>query len=166
MWRNEMEIEEICGLLRSTGDTDLMGYALVLAHWVNVINSHSDGWPYWRSGTSCADRLSDLLCRAAGRDYQWNRENHRGQTYIRPGQWRPDPAEVDKAIRPMKACATRHKLPSPLEPLEKLAAKAAAEAEELERIEVAFLSDRPEAPKPVAQLPLLLEILEPERLSA
>ena len=153
MWRNEMEIEEICALLERTGDKQLMDYALVMGHWVNVVNSNSDGWPYWRAGASCADKFSDLLCRAAGRDYTWNRENHRGQTYIRPGQWRPDPAEIDKAIRPMKACATKHKLPSPLAPLERRAAQVAAGAEELACIEAAFLAPQPAAREP-AQLTL------------
>lgn len=136
MWRNEWEIADICDTLVQSNDKRLVGYSLVLAHWVNIINSHSDGWSYWKVGAKAAEKLSDLLARAAGhhsagRDViDADRRAHQKNWLDWPEggedawQYVPTDAELRSALTPMKTLATKYKLPSPLKPLEELAKRS------------------------------------------
>ena len=64
MWMNRMEIEEAEMLL---GNDPLMGGAAkFLVSYMELIDNNSDGWPYWRKGTKCADTLSQILHDAIG----------------------------------------------------------------------------------------------------
>lgn len=76
-------------------------YAHYLSDWRHVVNSNSDGWPYWRAGTRCTDTLAKLLDNALDA--------------VRSGDDSLMPSE--KALRtslaPIKAMATRSKLQAP-----------------------------------------------------
>lgn len=125
MWRNEWEISEICEDILRNGDKRLSAYALILAGWVNAVNSNSDGWPYWKASSRAADKLSDLLARVTGRSYGTETVNGRPEyVYSRPAfSYVPTDAELRATLTPMKRCATKHNLPSPLAPLESLAGR-------------------------------------------
>ena len=64
MWMNRMEIEDAERIL---GDDPLMGGAArFLKSYMELVDDNSDGWPYWRAGTKCADTLSQMLHDAMG----------------------------------------------------------------------------------------------------
>lgn len=124
MFYNEYEVEEICGQLSRSNNKALVAHALILAEWMNVVNSHSDGWAHCKAGSNSANKLVDILARASGLGRREYRE-----AYWRGDRWEPTTAELAKALAPMKACSTRQSWPSPLAPLERLAAREAAERE-------------------------------------
>jgi hypothetical protein len=96
---NEYEIDEAIDLLTRV-DSPLAPYARYLGSWRDIINSNSDGWPYWKVGHHAANRLSEMLNCAVN--------YHRGH-----GSAEPDVDDARKAISSIKAAATRHGLPQP-----------------------------------------------------
>ena len=105
MWRNEYEIEEIgLGVLRIER---LQPWYLVLLQWVNIVNTHSDGWAYWKVGSNAGEMLGDLLARAAGMAYL-SPEDPKHYRWDRPaGTWEPTDAELRASLRGMKSLVTR-----------------------------------------------------------
>ena len=89
MWMNTAEIDHAAEIL---AQDPVMGPASkYLQDYKDLIDSVSDGWPYWRYGTKCADDLSALVEAAA-----------RAKRY---GDWdykAPAKAEVTKAIGKIK----------------------------------------------------------------
>ena len=101
MFMNEYDIER-CVEVLSTRAPGIAPYARYLADWRDVVNANSDGWPYWRAGTRCADRLMGHLQSA--------------MDTIREGRADdlPNISDLDKSLRPIKAMATRHNLTAPV----------------------------------------------------
>lgn len=92
-WINEYEIDDAAGLLRNEPVTGPA--AKFLYDYKEAINESSDGWPYWRYGTKCADDLSAIVYDALMK--------------AQYGVQKPEPtqADVDKAIRKIKHFANR-----------------------------------------------------------
>jgi hypothetical protein len=59
---NEYDLANL--LARSLKFPALLPYAAYLQAWVNIVNNHSDGWPYWRAGSQAGCKLADLLVSA------------------------------------------------------------------------------------------------------
>lgn len=62
MWLNESEIDECVRMFH--GDPILGPASRYLSDYRDIVNGHSDGWPYWSSGTKPAETLCDLLYKA------------------------------------------------------------------------------------------------------
>lgn len=75
-------------------------YSKYLSDWRNIVNANSDGWPYWHAGAKAADKLGNLVKQAA-------------ESVYRSEVPAPDADEMKKAMSPIKAAATRHKLTAP-----------------------------------------------------
>lgn len=56
---NEMDVEELCR--KAARIPEVAPYARYLAAWVEVVNSNSDGWPYWRTGSAAGCKLAALI---------------------------------------------------------------------------------------------------------
>lgn len=99
-WMNEYEIDEIHEQLQRRAP-DKVRFAKYLMDYKDVVNANSDGWSYWRAGTKCADRLSDLLKQTVD--------------VLRDGRGTmPTDAELTKALAPIKGMATRKGLTPPV----------------------------------------------------
>lgn len=84
MWMNEYEIDEAVSTLRNhpvLGDA-----ARFLRDFKDEVNSHSDGWPYWRLPPRAAGQLMTVL--------------HTDPETVTP-------ADVRKALGPIKSFMTR-----------------------------------------------------------
>lgn len=101
-WLNESELEELA--FRSRG-TSFEPYADFLLQWRDIVNRNSDGWCYWAGGTRPAAKLSELLTTALPRF------RGRDSAMVLAG---PELEALKRALSPIKACATRHKLPQPV----------------------------------------------------
>lgn len=65
MWMNEYEVNEALQLL---GSDPLIGkYVRFLAEFRDQVNSHSDGWPYWKPPAHAASQLMTLIKAALDR---------------------------------------------------------------------------------------------------
>lgn len=99
MWMNESEIDETLELVAARAP-EYLPYAKYLSDWRRIVNGNSDGWPYWKAGTRCASNLMELL-----------------KALVASIRDRDDSAPpikaFDRSLTPIKACATRHKLPAP-----------------------------------------------------
>lgn len=96
MWMNEIEVEET---LRILGNDPILGEgARFLNSYKEFINSCSDGWAYWRTGTKCADTLSKMLNDAIGAKRGFTRDYKA-----------PTKAEVTKAMNKIKTFAKTNK---------------------------------------------------------
>lgn len=93
MVMNEMEIEMAVEVLREHAP-EYLPYARFLDGWKEQVNDNSDGWAYYAGGRRAADKLSTLVKQAldALRDRS-----------IEP----PAIEDLDKALRPIRAAATR-----------------------------------------------------------
>lgn len=100
-WMNEHEIDEAIYHLERVG-SPMAKFARYLGAWRDVINSKSDGWAHWRSGTKPADRLSDIVKRAVDASRGYGREVAA-----------PTEQEALKALAPIRSAATRHKFDAP-----------------------------------------------------
>ena len=98
MWMNEHDIDDMVDLTAQHAP-QFERYARYLADWKDVVNSNSDGWPYWKAGSACAAKLSAAL--------QDVRDS------LRNGTPMPSEAVFKKALSPIKAAATRHGLEVP-----------------------------------------------------
>ena len=103
MFYNEWDIQEL--VERARAIPALRPYASYLSQWVEIVNSNTDGWAYWKGGHRAANKLVTLLAASCPRYF--------GHPFpsVPP---LPTPAELTKAITPIKSCATRKKLPKPV----------------------------------------------------
>ena len=99
MWMNEGEIDEALDLV-GHHLPEYLPYVRFLSDWRDTVNANSDGWPYWKAGTRCASTLMTLVTRATS--------SIRGR-----GDSLPSKKEFDRALTPIRSCATRHKFPAP-----------------------------------------------------
>jgi hypothetical protein len=100
MWMNESEIDEALHIVQRHAP-EFAPYVKYLSDWRDTINQNSDGWAYWKAGIRCASNLMDLVERLM------SALRERGKTA-------PTAKEFDRALTPIKSCATRHKLPVPV----------------------------------------------------
>lgn len=100
MWMNDSEIDEALDVTRDRAP-EYLPYVKYLSDWRDIINQNSDGWPYWKAGYHCASRLMELTSQLM--------DGFRDR-----GTPRPKVKEFDRALTPIKSCATRHKLPVPV----------------------------------------------------
>lgn len=98
MIMNEYEIDHMV-FVAQTDMPEVLPYARYLADWRDTVNANSDGWAYWRAGSKCADKLSGLLQEAKN-------------SLIGRGQMPPREL-FEKALTPIKTCATKHRLTAP-----------------------------------------------------
>lgn len=61
---NECEIEDLCE--RAARLPEVAPFARYLTAWVGIVNSNSDGWPYWRAGREAGCKLAALISAALG----------------------------------------------------------------------------------------------------
>lgn len=59
MWMNEYEIQD--AVQRISSPPSFVEGAYFLSRFCDLINSISDGWPYWSYGTKCSDDLQNLI---------------------------------------------------------------------------------------------------------
>jgi hypothetical protein len=84
-----MDIEELT--IEFARDPVLGPAAGYLKGYQELIDSISDGWPYWSYGTRCASDLSELLKKAHDQKYaHWN-----------DPEFKPTRADVEKAVKPI-----------------------------------------------------------------
>ena len=96
---NRSDIEE--AVERHAGKPVLARATKFLKDFQEMIDDHSDGWPYWAPPVRSADKLMTLI-----EDYHpWKRDS-------RP-ICLPTEADLKKAITPIKSFCTRKKLPCP-----------------------------------------------------
>lgn len=98
MLLNEHEIDRLTDILGREAP-EVAPYARYLSAWVGIVNSNSDGWAYWRAGSNCARKLSELL-------------NQAMSAVLGRGEM-PSEGDLKKSLSPIKAAATRFKLPAP-----------------------------------------------------
>lgn len=98
MWLNEHEIDDAYDTL-SAHAPEAAPYARYLRDWKDVVNSNSDGWAYWKSGSRPADGLGTLVKQAV--------DSLRGRGAM------PSETDFKKSLSPIKAAATRFKLEAP-----------------------------------------------------
>lgn len=103
MWMNEYDIDDTVRLIHDRHPR-FYPYARYLSDWRDIVNRNSDGWPYWSGGSRPARKLMELLDQTVRALRGWPAD--RGATL-------PDEKDLRKALAPIKACATRHKLPVP-----------------------------------------------------
>lgn len=99
IFMNEYEIDDALDMLRAHAP-ELAPYAKYLADWRDTVNENSDGWPYWKAGRSCAVKLMEAV--------------HGATLALRTSKPLPPEEDFAKALRPIKAAATRLKLPAPV----------------------------------------------------
>jgi hypothetical protein len=89
VWLNEWEIDELADRFDATS---ARGYACqYLRAYKTIVNENSDGWPYWRAGTSVAELLEEIASgRVAAND-----------------------ESIGRAVRRIRRFCTRRALPSP-----------------------------------------------------
>lgn len=95
---NEHEIDHALDVLTHEAP-EYAPYAKFLSDWRDTVNANSDGWAYWKTGRKCADRLCKLVGQAS--------EAAQGR-----GAY-PREADLRKALAPIRAAATRIRLPAP-----------------------------------------------------
>jgi hypothetical protein len=100
MWMNEPEIDNAVEVIRGRAP-QFYKYAKYLSDWRHVVNENSDGWHIWRPGTKCADTLSALVTAAMS-------------VALGRSKDMPTDAEFKKALAPIRATATRHRLTAPI----------------------------------------------------
>jgi len=98
MWMNEYEIDEAARIIEHHAP-ELYPYAKYLSDWRDTVNGNSDGWPYWKAGSSCAAKLMELVTQAT------NSIRGRGEM--------PSESLFKKALTPIKSAATKFKLSAP-----------------------------------------------------
>lgn len=98
MWMNEAEIDHASRIVE-THAPQFFPFAKFLSDWRDTVNNNSDGWPYWKAGASCADKLMTLISKTM--------DSLRGDGEM------PTEAEFRKSLTPIRAAATRFKLPTP-----------------------------------------------------
>lgn len=81
IWLNQYDIEELQG--RLAGHNPLGNAANFLFHYMELINSISDGWAYWSYGTKCSGDLQTIV----------------GNGKLPANQCEVSSKDVDKAIR-------------------------------------------------------------------
>lgn len=101
LWMNESEIDQALDLVKSNAP-EYLPYVKFLSDWRDTVNQNSDGWAYWKAGSSCASTLSSLIMKV--------KSSIRG----RDDRSAPSLKELNQALTPIKSCATRHKLPVPV----------------------------------------------------
>jgi hypothetical protein len=99
MFMNEFDIDNTIASLEKMG-SPLAPYARYLGSWRDVINSNSDGWPFWKVGHQAASKLSVVLDDAMS--------FYRGRLSAEPSV-----DDARKALAPIRSAATRHGLPQP-----------------------------------------------------
>ena len=93
MWMNEYEIQEAA---RDFPQNTALGKAArFLQEFVEQVNSHSDGWPYWKQPGRAAGQLMDILYNA-----RMNRMRGEGAAQV-------DDKMILKALAPIKSFMTR-----------------------------------------------------------
>lgn len=100
MWMNEYEIDEAVELIDDRVP-EFSRYAKFLHDWKEVVNSSSDGWPYWKAGGKSAEKLMDLVQRTLN------------VTRGRGGGEMPTEDEFRKSLAPIRSLAAKHKLVAP-----------------------------------------------------
>lgn len=109
VWMNEYDIDDA---IRTLGDDPVLGKAVrFLAEFRDEVNSHSDGWAYWRAPAAAAGQLMALI--QAGMDIK------RGRGGIEPQQITDK--SIAKAMGPIKSFMTRRGLAAGMQ-MPKLAA--------------------------------------------
>lgn len=98
---NHADIDNVVSILEREAHPALP-YARYLRDWRDIVDAQSDGWPYWSGGHRAAAPLMELLHGLIG----WNG--------VRAGAVMPSPAEWNRAIGRIRACATRRNLPKPV----------------------------------------------------
>lgn len=96
---NEYEIDRIAERTEEHAP-EFHPFAKFLRDWKDAVNENSDGWPYWKAGSSCAKRLMSLLKQAE-------------ESIITRGE-PPRVEDLRKALAPIRAMATRHGLMAPV----------------------------------------------------
>ena len=97
-WMNEYEIDDALGVYNERAPT-LYPYVRFLSEWRHTVNANSDGWPYWRAGAKCADKLSDAIVA--------------GLSAMREGRDMPPESLFRAGLAPIRSMATKRKLPAP-----------------------------------------------------
>lgn len=94
MWMNEWDIVEARAEFEN--HPVLSKATTFLELFVNEVNEHSDGWPYWKAPSHAADKLMTLIEGARRAKYNW-----------KPAT--PEVTEQDfkKALIPIKSFYTR-----------------------------------------------------------
>jgi hypothetical protein len=97
-WMNEYEIQEAMQILG--GDPVLGKYVRFLDEFKNEVNSHSDGWPYWKAPAHAAGQLMTLI--KAAMDMK-----RYGRTTSESAPQQVTEQMLRKAMGPIKAFYTR-----------------------------------------------------------
>lgn len=98
MWMNRMDIEEAYGRYGQQ-HTPIGNAVRFLKAFMEEVDSHSDGWPYWSAPSKAADKLMNLI-----HGYMW-----RGMGAY-PDVPAPTMADVLKCMPPIKSFMTRRGL--------------------------------------------------------
>jgi len=95
---NEYDIDNAADLL-SEHAPEIAPYAIFLRDWKDTVNANSDGWAYWRAGSACARKLSEMVETAVD--------------CLRRSDPMPVPADFSKTLTPIRSFATRKGLEAP-----------------------------------------------------
>lgn len=95
----EYEIDNAHELI-SSELPEYAGYSQFLSDWRDVVNENSDGWGHWKAGSKAADKLGALVKQTA---------DSIRVLEIDP----PSLDDLKKALKPIRAAATRHDLTVP-----------------------------------------------------
>ena len=97
MFFNEYEIQEMAH--RAQANPELAPFGQIALRYVDIVNSNSDGWPYWSAASKSASRfLNSLHKLTTPHRYRYNEPM-------------PTTADLRKALAPMKALLTKRGLP-------------------------------------------------------
>jgi len=96
IWLNRWDIDEAVRTFKA--DPVLGPAAKFLPDYRDLVDSLSDGWPYWSAGTKCASDLESLLHEAMGERYSHE-----------PDYMPPTRADVEMAARKIALFIGRNK---------------------------------------------------------
>ena len=95
---NESQIQEMAH--RAQSNPELAPFGKIALRYVEIVNSNSDGWPYWKAASKSAARFLQSLHKLTM------------PHYYRYNEPMPSIAELRKSLAPMKALLTKRGLPS------------------------------------------------------
>lgn len=114
LFMNRYEIEEAVRLARRT--PEYLPYVQFLSDWKDVVDSCSDGWPYWAPPVRAAKKLMEQV-QALDSHIRYGSSQYLGGGGVGPAVSKypkPEVAAFKRALTPIKSFATKHKMTLPV----------------------------------------------------
>lgn len=96
---NQYDIQQIAR--NASSNPDLAPFSAIALAYLDIVNSNSDGWAYWKPARKSASRFLSILDKLSNPRYthQYDRNP------------KPTTSDLRKALAPMKSLLTKRNLP-------------------------------------------------------